>query len=247
MQSAARPMPAVEPSMNGRRRSHLFAEIRRTPKAIGAPPGALTGAGSRSRTHDQRFTKPLLYQLSYAGASLDFTRAFAAKAKIGAATPSSAARKTPREDGRSDGDNAWPTQRSGRLASRRSARCHRSPADSAGTPTSAAFRPVHFVHHNFEATLRAPSASVRTQPLKAGTGAQNRRRRREDSSRAPIASSRYLMICRCGGRAFALPRGFTDSLLRTSRSKAAPMSVSGGAVAEASEATGSFATVNAKP
>ena len=26
------------------------------------------GAGSRNRTHDQRFTKPLLYQLSYAGA-----------------------------------------------------------------------------------------------------------------------------------------------------------------------------------
>ena len=26
------------------------------------------GAGSRIRTHDQRFTKPLLYQLSYAGA-----------------------------------------------------------------------------------------------------------------------------------------------------------------------------------
>ena len=25
------------------------------------------GAGSRNRTHDQRFTKPLLYQLSYAG------------------------------------------------------------------------------------------------------------------------------------------------------------------------------------
>ena len=25
------------------------------------------GAGSRTRTHDQRFTKPLLYQLSYAG------------------------------------------------------------------------------------------------------------------------------------------------------------------------------------
>jgi hypothetical protein len=40
-----------------------FAEHRKT----GAPPGALTGAGSRNRTHDQRFTKPLLYQLSYAG------------------------------------------------------------------------------------------------------------------------------------------------------------------------------------
>jgi hypothetical protein len=25
------------------------------------------GAGSRNRTHDQRFTKPLLYHLSYAG------------------------------------------------------------------------------------------------------------------------------------------------------------------------------------
>ena len=28
------------------------------------------GAGSRSRTHDLRFTKPLLYQLSYAGPAL---------------------------------------------------------------------------------------------------------------------------------------------------------------------------------
>src|SRR5437016_13605910 len=28
------------------------------------------GAGSRIRTHDQRFTKPLLYHLSYAGALL---------------------------------------------------------------------------------------------------------------------------------------------------------------------------------
>ena len=27
----------------------------------------MIGAGSRNRTHDQRFTKPLLYQLSYAG------------------------------------------------------------------------------------------------------------------------------------------------------------------------------------
>src|SRR5207245_4566482 len=27
----------------------------------------IIGAGSRNRTHDQRFTKPLLYQLSYAG------------------------------------------------------------------------------------------------------------------------------------------------------------------------------------
>jgi hypothetical protein len=36
------------------------------------------GAGSRNRTHDQRFTKPLLYQLSYAGLSRDFTRAEAA-------------------------------------------------------------------------------------------------------------------------------------------------------------------------
>jgi hypothetical protein len=27
----------------------------------------VVGAGSRNRTHDQRFTKPLLYQLSYAG------------------------------------------------------------------------------------------------------------------------------------------------------------------------------------
>ena len=30
-----------------------------------------SGAGSRNRTHDQRFTKPLLYQLSYAGISVD--------------------------------------------------------------------------------------------------------------------------------------------------------------------------------
>ena len=29
------------------------------------------GAGSRNRTHDQRFTKPLLYQLSYAGPARD--------------------------------------------------------------------------------------------------------------------------------------------------------------------------------
>jgi hypothetical protein len=33
------------------------------------------GAGSRNRTHDQRFTKPLLYQLSYAGDVGDSTRA----------------------------------------------------------------------------------------------------------------------------------------------------------------------------
>src|SRR5438552_3835731 len=30
-----------------------------------------SGAGSRNRTHDQRFTKPLLYQLSYAGPARD--------------------------------------------------------------------------------------------------------------------------------------------------------------------------------
>ncbi len=42
------------------------------------------GAGSRNRTHDQRFTKPLLYQLSYAGLAGDFTRAGGAEATIGA-------------------------------------------------------------------------------------------------------------------------------------------------------------------
>jgi hypothetical protein len=40
------------------------------------------GAGSRNRTHDQRFTKPLLYQLSYAGRVRDFTRADAAEVAI---------------------------------------------------------------------------------------------------------------------------------------------------------------------
>ena len=34
---------------------------------VDAPKGRDRGAGSRNRTHDQRFTKPLLYQLSYAG------------------------------------------------------------------------------------------------------------------------------------------------------------------------------------
>ena len=32
------------------------------------------GAGSRNRTHDQRFTKPLLYQLSYAGLQAESPR-----------------------------------------------------------------------------------------------------------------------------------------------------------------------------
>jgi hypothetical protein len=36
---------------------------------IDASKGRDRGAGSRNRTHDQRFTKPLLYQLSYAGLS----------------------------------------------------------------------------------------------------------------------------------------------------------------------------------
>jgi hypothetical protein len=40
------------------------------------------GAGSRNRTHDQRFTKPLLYQLSYAGYADDFTRDRAVKVTI---------------------------------------------------------------------------------------------------------------------------------------------------------------------
>ena len=35
-----------------------------------------SGAGSRSRTHDLRFTKPLLYQLSYAGPALREARYF---------------------------------------------------------------------------------------------------------------------------------------------------------------------------
>jgi hypothetical protein len=38
------------------------------PKTSEAPEQVvIIGAGSRNRTHDQRFTKPLLYQLSYAG------------------------------------------------------------------------------------------------------------------------------------------------------------------------------------
>jgi hypothetical protein len=36
---------------------------------VDASKGRDRGAGSRNRTHDQRFTKPLLYQLSYAGLS----------------------------------------------------------------------------------------------------------------------------------------------------------------------------------
>ena len=43
------------------------------------------GAGSRNRTHDQRFTKPLLYQLSYAGplARCVITRLFYSLARSG--------------------------------------------------------------------------------------------------------------------------------------------------------------------
>src|SRR5215467_1826421 len=44
---------------------------------------AAFGAGSRNRTHDQRFTKPLLYQLSYAGPGNDV----AIIATLGGATP----------------------------------------------------------------------------------------------------------------------------------------------------------------
>ena len=40
-----------------------LGERRNVPEGFGLG----FGAGSRNRTHDQRFTKPLLYQLSYAG------------------------------------------------------------------------------------------------------------------------------------------------------------------------------------
>src|SRR6185369_2478005 len=56
------------------------------------------------------------------------------------------------------------------------------------------------------------------------------------------------MICRCEGRAFPLPRPFAGWGCGASRSRvAAPVSVSGGAVADASGLTGSRAIVNAKP
>src|SRR5262245_26959960 len=43
------------------------AFVSLNPKMSTGPKGRDRGAGSRNRTHDQRFTKPLLYQLSYAG------------------------------------------------------------------------------------------------------------------------------------------------------------------------------------
>ena len=236
--------------MSGQRRSHFFlpkfAEHRKT----GAPPGALTGAGSRNRTHDQRFTKPLLYQLSYAGASLDFTRANAAQAKIGNAAPTSATQGTPREDR----DNAWPTQRCGPLASRNASRWHRSPASLAGAPANTPLRPDQVVHHNFVGEKRRTRpAALRPHPGRRTRARQTTRRRSGNRTRtcrnlrAQRRALHHLMICRCGGRAFALPRGFADSLLRKSRSSAAPTSASAGAVAVASEAPESRATVNAKP
>ena len=60
--------------------------------------GCGVGAGSRNRTHDQRFTKPLLYQLSYAGDARDSTRAGAERVAIGRkeSTPTTHARTTGR-------------------------------------------------------------------------------------------------------------------------------------------------------
>lgn len=55
------------------------------------------GAGSRNRTHDQRFTKPLLYQLSYAGYARDFTRAGTGGATTGAKTARPVPRGPPRD------------------------------------------------------------------------------------------------------------------------------------------------------
>ena len=63
------PITATDSSTEGTCSFPLVLSLRRAPNFRCAPRGALTGAGSRNRTHDQRFTKPLLYQLSYAGAS----------------------------------------------------------------------------------------------------------------------------------------------------------------------------------
>ncbi len=140
--------------------STQFFEFVPAPK-IGAPPGARTGAGSRNRTHDQRFTKPLLYQLSYAGAGSDFTRAAAAEVTIGGVLLPCSIRR----------------QQLAALAT--------------------AF-PLAFA---FAGLGRGPSGP-RITARSAGTFP-------------------YLMICRCGGRAFGLPPPFGASAARWSRSSAA--------------------------
>ena len=240
-------MRAAETSFMQLRRSHLFTDIRRAPNDPGAPPGALTDAGSRNRTHDQRFTKPLLYQLSYAGASLDFTRANAAKANIRGVMSTSATHRRRRRDRAIWSDNKWPTLRCVTDAARKSRRLACCPASASSRHANAAFRPVQLVHHNF--SRRALEQSHR-QPASGSEPQSARRAARHEAAqpkrRAPMGASRYLMICRCEGRAFALPRCFAASVLRTSRSSVLPMSVSG-AVAEASEATGSRVLANAKP
>jgi hypothetical protein len=65
-----------------RTRSHAVLRVRRVQKLDTPTRELYLGAGSRNRTHDQRFTKPLLYQLSYAGCVCDFTRASAAGVTI---------------------------------------------------------------------------------------------------------------------------------------------------------------------
>jgi hypothetical protein len=52
----------------GRKRWHKYGTGVKARRVAISQDHIGIGAGSRNRTHDQRFTKPLLYQLSYAGA-----------------------------------------------------------------------------------------------------------------------------------------------------------------------------------
>src|SRR5215470_12421575 len=81
-----------------------------------ASKGRDRGAGSRNRTHDQRFTKPLLYQLSYAGLFRNSTRARAAASDNRRPTIAEAAAVSLRKSLHARGERArhtwWPTRAS---------------------------------------------------------------------------------------------------------------------------------------
>src|SRR5215471_19302079 len=94
--------------------SPLGEQIPGPADGFSATGGDGLGAGSRNRTHDQRFTKPLLYQLSYAGLFRNSTRARAAASDNRGPAIADAAAVSLRKSFHARGERArhtwWPTR-----------------------------------------------------------------------------------------------------------------------------------------